>query len=145
MRQETKRAKPVVKSNQHHTLIGQICAIILRIRALTEAISTAVYPYHYRQFVTGHLRRCPDIQVQAVFTGWCGIGRKIGAVISHWRWTKLCTVFNPLPRSCRLRRFPAQVTYWWRGKGNAFITVDIPNGCPRYLSCIAFDRVFKCE
>src|SRR2546423_13948624 len=68
MREETKRAEPIVESHDHGTLGRQVLTIVPGEAAGTAGETAAVDPDHHGTAVIGVVGACPDVGVEAVFT-----------------------------------------------------------------------------
>ncbi len=117
-------AKTVVKGNNNGALGGKMLGIVLGSIAGAAKKTAAVNPEHYRiQFILGP-GRCPDIQVQAVFTA--------QDLLCPWRKTALYAAWTELrggsdtgPGCRRLWRTPAIFTHRRGGVGYAAKHGDI--------------------
>src|SRR5690348_16960152 len=115
MRKEPKYSQAIVDGYNHHAFTGKDLAVIRAGVGCAASKTSAVYPEHDGKAIFERFCRCPDVQVEAIFTqrrelglinGRSGRIRRLPAGIG-----KLCSLAYAFPRSCRLWRFPAKIAY----------------------------------
>ena len=72
-----KRAEAVVEVDEHHALLREVLAVVVRTVAAAFAVCAAKDPEHDRPPVVGAIGLRPDVQVEAILTRLGGVG-KIG-------------------------------------------------------------------
>src|SRR5262249_14674400 len=120
MRQESERADAVGGAYQNDALLCELSSVIQWDAGHSSDEPAAIYPDHDRELLALALCRGPDIQIQAVFAEVRRSAHHRGqCLILYAAWRKSVGLFYSVPRTDRLRRFPAKVADGWRGKGNA--------------------------
>src|SRR5215469_9092023 len=115
MSEEPKYPQPVVDGYNYYALTGKDLAVIRVCVGRAAGKASAVDPEHDRQTIFGRFCRCPNIEIETIFTQWWKLGLingcsgRIGSLPAGIR--KLCSFAHTLPRRCRLRRFPAKIAY----------------------------------
>lgn len=107
MGEEAEYVQAIVDRDDHHSLRGQMGAVIFRLRCGAEIVAAAVDPDHHRQPVRRRFRRRPDVQVETVLAHPIVEGIEIAETIAlHASRAPALGVSNARPGRDGLRRPP---------------------------------------
>ena len=127
VREEAECAEAIVEVDEHHALLRQVLAVVVRAVAASLGVGAAVDPDHDRPPLVRAVGVRPDVQEQAVLAGLRRIG-KVGGDIDRPPLRRgplqagageLLRLADPVPPDDRLRRAPAEIAHGWCSKRDA--------------------------